>query len=119
MTDPLVVLAVQMDPLENDAGASSVREYLVTLLATLWYEQEGFGGKRPFGNSSWDYEIYKPLIREGLMDGSFDEDGYVEEIDTKTGHKLVAQAIQALNVSPPGPPVTLAVAAGAQPELDI
>lgn len=38
---------------ENDAGAKTIGEYLKKLLLTLWDEEDGFSGKRPFGNSSW------------------------------------------------------------------
>lgn len=66
---------------DSDAGAElSVREYLHALLRTLWREQEGFSGKRPFGNSGWDCELYAPLIREKFIPGALDEDGYVERV---------------------------------------
>lgn len=51
---------------ENDAGALTVRDYLKALLRRLWLEQEGFSGKRPFGNSGWE-----------------DEDGWIEAIGTE------------------------------------
>ena len=31
----------------------TVKDYLKTLLHTLWDEEDGFSGKRPFGNSGW------------------------------------------------------------------
>ena len=53
----LEILDLPMDPDSNDAGASSIRGYLKTLLTTLMAEGEGFSGKRPFGNSGWEYEL--------------------------------------------------------------
>lgn len=54
---------------DSDAGDQiSVREYLYTLLNMVWHEQESFDGKRPFGNSGWEYEILKPLAFAGLVD---------------------------------------------------
>lgn len=54
-------------PLEsNDAGAKTVKEYLVKLLETVWVEEEGFSGKRPFGNSGWQYYLIEPVIKAGL-----------------------------------------------------
>lgn len=58
---------------DNDAGAGTVREYLATLLHLLWDEQEGFNGKRPFGNSGWDYDIYRALIAGGALAGTYDD----------------------------------------------
>lgn len=53
--DPEDVLALALP--SNDAGADTVKEYLVELLSTLWNEGEGFSGKRPFGTSGWEYEL--------------------------------------------------------------
>jgi hypothetical protein len=82
---------------ENDSGASTVRGYLVALLATLWREDEGFSGKRPFGNSGWQYDLYAPMIEAGIVGGEIDEDGYVERADVVTADKLILAAIQSLD----------------------
>lgn len=74
--------------------------YLVELLATLRREQDRFNGKRPFGNSSWKCDLHKPLIRVGLIRGSFDEDGYLEDCDCAAGDNLILAAIQALGSRP-------------------
>lgn len=64
-----------------DAGGDmTIREYLGALLTHLWNEGERFSGKRPFGNGGWEYPIYEVLIREGAVEGSLDEDGYVDEL---------------------------------------
>ena len=57
------VLDLPMDPEKNDAGASSVRDYLRRLAYTVWKKGDGFSGKRPFGNSSWQYELMEPLVK--------------------------------------------------------
>ena len=89
---PLQVLEVVMgDP--NDAKASTVGEYLTALLSTLWTRGENFSGKRPFGNSSWPYEVYSALGRAGYVDATFDEDGLVEEVDSVTADRLILEAI--------------------------
>lgn len=87
---------------ENDFGEPTVRGYLVALLRTLWHEGDGFSGKRPFGNSSWEYDLYAPLIKAGLIRGKLDEDGYIDGVDDKAGDKLIAAAIETLAVPPPG-----------------
>ena len=88
------ILSLPMD--ENDGGAATIRDYLKGLLSKLWLEGEGFSGKRPFGNSGWDFELYKPLIKAGLVMGKLDGDGYIEDLDNKAADKLIFEAIDAL-----------------------
>jgi hypothetical protein len=94
-TDAQRALTLPMS--ENDAGAATIQDYLIALLARVWDQQEGFSGKRPFGNSGWDWDTYPPLIKAGLIDGKLSEDGYVEEADDNAGQRLIAEAIQALS----------------------
>jgi hypothetical protein len=95
--DPATVLALQLEP--NDAEAGTVREYLVELLSTLWDQGEGFSGKRPFGNSGWTYDLYVPMVRAGLIGGTFYEDGDVKEVDRPAGNRLIAEAIRSLGAT--------------------
>ena len=74
---------------ENDAGAKTVGEYLKKLLLTLWDEEEGFSGKRPFGNSGWKYEVYTALISAKVVNGKLDEYGYVDEVDYHTADCII------------------------------
>lgn len=99
MTDatPQQVLALPM-PADNDAGAATIGEYLVKLLAALWDEKDGFDGKRPFGNSDWDGELIVALIQAGAIEGELDEDGYINSCDDDAAEELIAAAIQALGV---------------------
>lgn len=81
---------------DSDAGENlTVREYFRVLLSTVWEEGEGFSGKRPFGNSGWEYDLYAPLIRGGFIPGRLDEDGFVELVDEKIGRQFVHQLILA------------------------
>lgn len=91
---PQQVLALPMG--ENDADAATIGDYLISLLATLWDEKEGFDGKRPFGNSGWDGELVVALIRASAIEGELDEDGYIENCDDDAAEELIADAIQAL-----------------------
>lgn len=80
----------------SDAGDDiSVRDYLRTLLTTLWSEGEGFSGKRPFGNSGWESELYKPLVAGGFVPGKLDEDGWIEYVDAKIADAYVHDLILA------------------------
>lgn len=81
---------------ENDSGATTVKGYLKALLKALWREGEGFSGKRPFGNSCWEFDLYKALIAEGLVEGKLDEDGYIDRVDKKAANKIIFAAIEAL-----------------------
>lgn len=92
ITDGILDLALD----QNDARAETVRGYLIQLLRDLWREEEGFSGKRPFGNSGWQYEIYAPLVKAGYIAGSLDQDGYLDECDTKAADRLMDQVILAL-----------------------
>jgi len=99
MTRPTPQQVLDLPLLDNDSGASTVRGYLVALLAELWREEERFSGKRPFGNSSWQYDVYLPMIRAGWVEGALDEDGYVDRCDTKAADALIVAAIEALGTT--------------------
>lgn len=78
---------------DNDSGASTIRGYLKELLAELWREQEGFSGKRPFGNSGWTWDMLIALGKAGLI--HVDSVGItVEQISV--GNQLIFDAIDAL-----------------------
>jgi len=81
---------------ENDADAVTVRDYLKALLTELWIEEEGFSGKRPFGNSGWQYDVYTALIKSDMVEGTLDEDGYIEDCDSEEADKLILEAIRML-----------------------
>jgi hypothetical protein len=94
---PAQILATPMG--ENDADATTIREYLVALARGAWTEGEGFSGKRPFGSSSWRYEVYAALGDAGYIRYVRDEDGYCEDCDEGLGNELVAAALNALAVA--------------------
>jgi hypothetical protein len=79
----------------NDAGAKTVKEYFRNLLLQLYYEGEGFSGKRPFGNSNWEYEIYSAWVEAGLLKGTFDKDGYLEDYDSTAGNIHLLRCLKA------------------------
>lgn len=80
---------------ENDAGAATIRDYLKALLKTLWREEEGFSGKRPFGNSGWSWDVYRALVKGGAIKGQI-KDGDLIEHDQDAGDKLIYEAIESL-----------------------
>lgn len=81
---------------DSDVGRSSFLNYFKTLLRTLWKEEEGFSGKRPFGNSGWKFSVYKGLIEHNLIPGEIDEDGFVAQVDEEAADKLICELIDKL-----------------------
>lgn len=77
----------------DDECIGTIRDYLFSLLSTLWNEKEGFSGKRPFGNGGWDYDLYIPLINAGVIVGSLDEDGCVADVDEDAAEDYVHDLI--------------------------
>ena len=84
---------LNIDMQENDADAKTVGEYLYRIIEKVLFEGESFSGKRPFGNSGWESELFVPLVTAGVCDGSVDEDGYLETIDECEAHTIVCEAL--------------------------
>jgi hypothetical protein len=49
----------------------TIRNYFKELLLTLWKEEEGFSGKRPFGNSGWQKEVYN-CFADNNINGNYE-----------------------------------------------
>lgn len=81
---------------ENDAKAATIRDYLKALLSEVWRKEEGFSGKRPFGNSGWKTDVEAALIKAGYISGKLDNEGCVEEADTDLADQLIQDAIKSL-----------------------
>ena len=71
----------------------TIKDYFKMLLQALWEEGEGFSGKRPLGSSGWEYDLYKPLIKAGIITGEFDEDGCICDYDTEAAPKIIFNLI--------------------------
>jgi NAD+ synthase len=74
----------------------SIKDFLKKLLITLFEEKECFDGKKPFGNSGWEYDIYKALVLGGVIQGEIDSDGYVKNINEEEADKLTLELINFL-----------------------
>ncbi len=70
--NPRHVLELEFESMDFNKPIT-IREYLEELLKTLWREGEGFSGKRPFGNSGWQYDMYSVLKKKGLIREKLDE----------------------------------------------
>lgn len=95
---PQQILACPMG--ENDADAETVGDYLIQLLHLVWKKQEGFSGKKPFGNSGWDGELHRALWEADFLGGELDEDGYLGDYDDERADQLIHAAIDAMAQSP-------------------
>jgi hypothetical protein len=79
---------------DNDADAKTVGEYLSKLLINLWTKEEGFDSKRPFGNSGWQYEVYKALYTNGIIEGEYDEEYDELEVNYDDVDAIITSAIK-------------------------
>jgi len=94
---PGEILDLPLPP--NESGAGTVRGYLIALLAALWAEGEGFSGKRPFGSSGWEDDLYTALAQAGVIEGETDREGHLEVSSPeqeRKGREIILQAIRAL-----------------------
>jgi len=66
----------------------TIRDYLCELLINIWEEKEMFSGKRPFVNSDWEYDLYKPLVKNGVIEGTI-EGEYVKTVNEKQASNLI------------------------------
>lgn len=82
----------------QDLGTTTVREYFKSLLSSLWNEGEGFSGKRPFGNSGWEYDLLRAACLFDSKYGTVNEDGYGDWdfSPNKNARKLVEDVIEIL-----------------------
>jgi len=71
----------------------TIREFFYELMKTLWEEGEGFSGKRPFGNSGWDADLITCLIKNKIMDGEIDEDGYIKKCNWNESNKFILEKV--------------------------
>jgi hypothetical protein len=71
-------------------------EYLRMILIALLEEGEGFSGKRPLGDSGWQWDVYKALVAAKLIDGEIDKDGDLMDFDAKQADELVLAVIKRL-----------------------
>ena len=74
----------------------TIGEYFIKLLTTLWVEGESFSGKRPFGDSGWQHEIYIALANADIIENEKDEDGEVIDYDTVEADQLCINIIRLL-----------------------
>ncbi len=81
----------------QDLDETTIREYLHAFLTRLLTEEEGFSGKRPFGNSGWKYDLYNGLDAAGVLKDAVrddpDEDGHLLEFDQEDADALILELV--------------------------
>lgn len=83
-------------PISYENEQVTIRDYLYALLRTVWHEEQGFDGKRPFGSSGWKLDLVYALASAGFVSAVIDEDGYIESIsdeEKQKGYSLIESAI--------------------------
>jgi len=83
------LLNLKVENYENN----TIRGYFKLLLTELWIQGECFSGKRPLGDSGWEYDLYAPLVKSGAVDGNIDEDGCIDEFNIGDANELVLELI--------------------------
>jgi len=86
-------------PRGNDAGAKTIGQYLSKLLIALWDENESFSGKRPFGNSGWQYEVYDAMAKAKLLE--LDADGELPSSEIAIADKMIIKALKQCSINTP------------------
>jgi len=69
---------------DNDSGKATLGGFLAGMI--------DLETKRPYGNSGWEWDLFAALVRAGKIDGTFNEYGEVENVDTNEAHALIEQA---------------------------
>lgn len=75
----------------------TVAEFLRRVLLDFW-EDPDFEARRPYGASGWRHDVRAALIRAGVVDGSFDEHGYVDRCDETAADDVIKDLIDTLGV---------------------
>lgn len=92
MTENILDIPFKWD---DAGGITTLRKSFKLLLYTLFIEEEEFSGKRPLGNSGWQYDLGIGLINAGILEGDPD-DPQENYFDYATFQQLIKLAIYQL-----------------------
>lgn len=74
----------------------SIKDFFKELLTTLFREGECFSGKRPFGNSGWDWDLKICLAKNGIIKGEYDSKYDDWDFDSQEAGKKIFELIKEL-----------------------
>lgn len=77
----------------NGNDPRTVRNYLKDLIKQLWLQGSDFSSKRPFGDSSWQQDVYLAMVKESIIDGEIDTDDELVSFDVFKSDELILRAI--------------------------
>lgn len=60
------ILNIELKSMDFDKPMT-IKAYLKLLLIELFEENECFSGKRPFGNSGWECDVYDALVENKIV----------------------------------------------------
>lgn len=75
----------------------SIRDFFKKLLTTLFEKGECFSGKRPFGNSGWDWDLKICLVKNAIIKGEYDSKYDDWDFDSKEADKKILELISELH----------------------
>ena len=76
----------------KDFGKVRLEDLFKKMLLKLWTEGEGFD----VVDGGWQFDVYKALIENGCINGTIDEDGFVEDVDEKAADFAIGLLIGSL-----------------------
>lgn len=89
------VLNIKFD--SDPFGEISIKGYLLSLLKELWVKKDRFSGKRPFGDSGWEYELYECLAVNNVINADItEEDGAVHDYNKLEADVVILNCIEDL-----------------------
>lgn len=77
----------------NGGDPRTLRNYLKDLLKQLWLQGSDFSGKRPFGDSNWQHDVYHAMVKENIIHGEIDTDDELVSFDVFMSDELITRAI--------------------------
>lgn len=75
----------------------TLKKYFILLVELFWSDPEDFNGKRPFGNSGWQDDLYQALIKNKFVEGEVKEedgDSYIDNLDFNEADRVIAEALE-------------------------
>lgn len=82
------------DVLDMDVGGRPFRAMLKDLLTMVLLQGEEFDGKRPWGDSGWEWDIYNAMVVNGFVRGVVDEYGDVDGVDITECDELIMRCVE-------------------------
>lgn len=82
------------DVLKMDVEGTSLRVMLKDLLTMVLLQGEEFSGKRPWGDSGWEFDIYRAMVLNGFIKGAVDEYGDIYNYSLAEGDELLMRCVE-------------------------